>query len=270
MFLTTGSGCILLVRSCDDNWPVHAFTWKLTLAADGGSSVRYLVFAYDEVESMDYFGDRLAPYWRHIFQGSPSRMLESAHANYFQTRSACTKFDNDLVTKLTTSGTPVGSTYATLCALAYRQTTGAMTVVWNSQYDTPWVFMKEISSDGDVSTVDVIYPASPFFLALAPETLRKLLIPILEYANNATSIQYNLTWAPNHLGTWPICDLIPSKQEQMPMEETGNLLVMLAAIAQRQDKQVDYLKPYIKLLHIWGRFLNSTLPDPGNQVPNSA
>lgn len=29
--------------------------------------------------------------------------------------------------------------------------------------------MKEISSDGDVSTVDVIYPASPFYLYHAPE-----------------------------------------------------------------------------------------------------
>ncbi|RYY34716.1 DUF4965 domain-containing protein, partial [archaeon] len=27
-----------------------------------------------------------------------------------------------------------------------------------------WYFLKEISSDGDVSTMDVIFPASPQFL----------------------------------------------------------------------------------------------------------
>jgi hypothetical protein len=41
--------------------------------------------------------------------------------------------------------------------------------------------MKEISSDGDVSTVDVIYPAAPLFLFRRPEMLKKLLIPVLMY-----------------------------------------------------------------------------------------
>jgi hypothetical protein len=36
--------------------------------------------------------------------------------------------------------------------------------------------MKEISSDGDISTVDVIYPSSPFWLLLAPDTLRLMTV----------------------------------------------------------------------------------------------
>jgi hypothetical protein len=59
--------------------------------------------------------------------------------------------------------------------------------------------MKEISSDGDVSTVDVIYPSSPFFLWLHPEMLRDVLVPVLAYANNETTVDYNLPWAPHHL-----------------------------------------------------------------------
>ena len=36
-----------------------------------------------------------------------------------------------------------------------RQTTGATVAVYNSIVDETWMFMKEISSDGDVSTVNV-------------------------------------------------------------------------------------------------------------------
>ena len=56
--------------------------------------------------------------------------------------------------------------------------------------------------------VDVIYPASPFFLWTAPHTLQLLLKPILEYSINHTkeygyNIPYNLNWAPHDLGRWP-------------------------------------------------------------------
>ncbi len=50
------------------------------------------------------------------------------------------------------------------------------------------------------------------------------------------------------------------------MEETGNILVVLATIAQAQNKNVDYLRPYVNLLHMWGNYLNSTLPDPEDQL----
>ena len=38
------------------------------------------------------------------------------------------------------------------------------------------------------------------------------------YANNEThtygaGIDYNLAWAPHHLGVWPECNIRPDKQE---------------------------------------------------------
>lgn len=48
--------------------------------------------------------------------------------------------------------------------------------------------MKEISSDGDVSTVDVIFPASPLILLLNPELFRLINLPLFAYGNNETAI----------------------------------------------------------------------------------
>lgn len=44
--------------------------------------------------------------------------------------------------------------------------------------------MKEISSDGDISTIDVIYPAVPMFLYLNPKAFQTLMLPLLEYSTD--------------------------------------------------------------------------------------
>ena len=108
---------------------------------------------------------------------------------------------------------------------------GSIIIVWNEERNMSWVFLKEISSGGDVNTVDIIYPASPLFLLLSPEPLHlMLLLPVLAYANNETCtyIRYNLPWAPHHTGKWPNH---VNGQESMPMEESGNMLILIAAIA---------------------------------------
>jgi len=51
----------------------------------------------------------------------------------------------------------------------------------------------------------------------------------------------------------------------MPIEETANMLNMIALIADFQ-KDVSYLKKYELLLKQWGNYLNSSLPDPGDQL----
>ena len=122
--------------------------------------------------------------------------------------------------------------YGEIGELAYRQVTGSIQLVYNSVLNTTWCFMKEISSDGDVSTVDVIYPAFPLFYYLNPDLFFQILQPILDYATNQAvlygkDIQYNLEWAPHHLGVWPICDIKEQDQEHMPIEESANLILLI-------------------------------------------
>jgi len=129
--------------------------------------------------------------------------------------------------------------------------------------------MKEISSCGCLQTVDVIYPAAPFFIHFSPEVLREEIVTHLVYANNETQqyglyVPYNLAWAPHHLGQWPIANLRPDQQEQMPMEETGNFFIMIAALAQKMN-DIAYLAPW-NLLDSWAQYLNASLPDPQDQL----
>ena len=51
----------------------------------------------------------------------------------------------------------------------------------------------------------------------------------------------------------------------MPMEESANMLMMLANLVQRLNT-TDFLQPYWNLMETWAQYLNSTLPDPENQL----
>jgi hypothetical protein len=84
---------------------------------------------------------------------------------------------NDFDLKLVNDSTALGGLeYASLTCLAARQAFGALEFT-NTPAD-PLVFMKEISSDGNVNTVDVIYPFHPIALYANVDILKWLLDPL--------------------------------------------------------------------------------------------
>lgn len=252
-------------RPCSTNWPVLAVSWDIGMVVPNTTSaMRHLQIFYDQVYSISYFGTPMMPLWRHLY-GNISGIVQKT--DYETITDMCDMLDLHVVMDLYKAG---GDKYATFTSLAWRQAVGGLVAVWNDVLKTTWLFMKEISSDGDVSTVDVIYPASPIFVANNPDVLKLVLIPILEYANNNTKmygmdIPYTLPWAPHHLGHWPICDLSPNRQEQMPMEETGNMLIMIAAVVMKKN-DISFLNTYWTLLKTWADNIAFSLPDPENQL----
>lgn len=182
---------------------------------------KFIGISYDQVYVMSYFGTLLKPYWTQYYANISSFQLKfMSEETYQNIESTCSYFDHVILgdMKKVVSSPDAQNQYATLGGLAYRQVTGSLALAWNHVAQDWWVFMKEISSDGDVSTVDVIYPASPLLLYMNPTLYTKLVLPLMVYANNETKpygqqILYNLAWAPHHLGVWPICDLKPEHQE---------------------------------------------------------
>eukprot|EP01125_Pyxidicula_operculata_P012595 TRINITY_DN4140_c0_g1_i1.p1 TRINITY_DN4140_c0_g1~~TRINITY_DN4140_c0_g1_i1.p1 ORF type:complete len:704 (-),score=160.03 TRINITY_DN4140_c0_g1_i1:35-2146(-) len=265
-------------RPASDDWPVLSIVWNFTVT---GTNVveKYVIMSYDDIFSIQYFGQNFPAYWRKDANNNiddyPSMMMMSfdatqqllwdAYNSYDESLSNAEAYDHKLLIKLAQVG---GDEYATLGALAFRQVMAGSKLVWNTQLQQSWYFMKEISSDGDLSTVDVIFPASPFFIYTNPTLLAKLLLPILAYGNNETSNSYyNYTnvWAPHHLGYYPIGNILTKDQENMPVEETGNLLLMITAVELLQPTTAFY-PHYWPLLKQYAEYLVSVLPDPGDQL----
>jgi hypothetical protein len=140
---------------------------------------------------------------------------------------------------------------------------GALQLV-GSESGNKYLFLKEISSDGNVQTVDVIFPFHPILLYLKPDYLKLLLDPLFE---NQESGQYPNQYSMHDLGSsYPNGTGHPDgRDEQQPLEECGNMLIMSLAYAQR-TKDRDYLKKHFKILDQWTQYLIAEALIPANQI----
>jgi hypothetical protein len=130
---------------------------------------------------------------------------------------------------------------------------------------SPWAFLKEISSDGNVSTVDVVYPASPAWTYADPGYLSLLLEPLLAYAETGG---WPETFAEHDLGSsYPVASGHNNGvEEDMPVEESGNMLIMTAAYLRKQPSAAAaFATAHYKILKQWADYLVANLPDPGYQ-----
>ncbi len=239
----------------------------LAMALDFGqvneSKLRYLMIAYDDLYSIEYFQRKERPWWRR--HGEDAAFLLRAgrrdHA-VLQTRSAA--FDERLTADMTKAG---GAEYAQIGALAYRQTLGAYKLVADLN-GNPLFFPKENFSNGCIATVDVIYPAAPFALLFNPVLLEAQLRPVLEYAQMA---RWRWPFAPHDLGTYPQANGQVygggerTEENQMPVEESGNMLILLAALAQVEGN-AKFSEPYWPQLTKWAQYLKEKGLDPENQL----
>jgi hypothetical protein len=227
------------------------------------SATRHLLLAYTEGESIEYLGRRLHPYWQR--SGMPvEEMLAKAESEYPSLEQRATRFDQDLTADLERAGGPA---YAQLAILAYRQTLAAHGLA--ADFDgTPMLFPKENFSNGCISTVDVLYPSAPFFLFFNPVLLQAQLKPVLEYA---ALPRWKWPFAPHDLGTYPLANGQVygggerTEEDQMPVEESGNLLILVAAMEQEMGNW-DFARQYWPQFTKWAEYLREKGLDPANQL----
>src|SRR5438034_5557850 len=101
--------------------PVLAFAFSLGAVAPNTTVSRHMEIAYDEIDAVDYFGQKLLPYWKRNGMTMP-QLLQQADADYATLAAQCASFDAQLMADLTTAG---GAQFAQLAALSYRQSLGA-------------------------------------------------------------------------------------------------------------------------------------------------
>jgi Domain of unknown function (DUF4965) len=144
-----------------------------------------------------------------------------------------------------------GQDYLTITSLSARQTFAATQLCGTSQKF--YLFMKEISSSGNVNTVDVIFPSHPFFLYTNPRFLKLLLDPLFE---NQESRQYPNRWSMHDLGSHysNATGHTHGNDEKMPLEECGNMLIMTLAYYRRTNDSA-YLTQHYPILKQWTEYL---------------
>ena len=139
---------------------------------------RYLMLAYDDIYSVEYFQRPERAWWRRN-GAEASDLLRGARHDHDSLLARSRAFDEELMADLRKAG---GEHYARLAALAYRQTIAAHKLVADID-GRAMFFPKENFSNGCIATVDVIYPSAPFTLLFSPALIKAQLNPVLEYAS---------------------------------------------------------------------------------------
>ncbi|HEX2926140.1 MAG TPA: DUF4965 domain-containing protein [Ruminiclostridium sp.] len=227
-----------------------------------GQNYTLFAFAYDDIYSIQYFGENLKGFWTKESEDI-KKIICRAFDQYDEIMSRCSRFSEELYKNAVASG---GSKYAELLMLAYRQVIAAHKLCTDKDGELLFI-SKECFSNGCAATVDVTYPSIPMFLLYNPELVKGMLRPVFKYA---ASDVWCHDFAPHDAGTYPLLNGQvygggTNLEDQMPIEECGNMLVTVAALSLAEGS-FDFASKYLPLLKQWAEYLIRMGTDPQNQL----
>ncbi|PWS31949.1 glutaminase family protein [Pedobacter paludis] len=218
---------------------------------------KFVELGYDEIYSVQYFKENLRPWWNTSGKETIEGQLTDAATDYKSVIAKCEEFNRSMYSDALKSG---GKEYADLCVLAYRQSIAAHTLVKSPQGEILWL-SKENNSGGFINTVDVTYPSAPLYLIYNPQLLQGMLNGIFYFSESG---KYPHPWAAHDLGTYPLANG-QTYGEPMPVEESGNMIILTAAIVKAQGNGA-YAKEHWKTLTTWVDYLTKEGLDPKTQL----
>ena len=227
-----------------------------------------VLFAYDDVRSIEYFKKRLPSYWNRDGKDIREAIAEAA-SEQADMLAACRGFSEELFRDAERAA---NGEYAEMLSLAYRQVIAAHKLAVDENGENLFV-SKECFSNGCAATVDVTYPSAPLFLLYNVELLKGMLRPVFAYAQ---SDAWPFDFAPHDVGRFPLVNgqvygrsrirqWALDEHSQMPVEECGNMLILMANIC-KVEGHTGFADPYLGLLEQWARYLLQYGADPENQL----
>ena len=226
-----------------------ALAHDLDIVQDG--SVTFAVGHVRE-ESINYLGKPYTGYYRSLYQDihdAVSHFLEDYPDAYRESQI----LDREMRLQAEDAG---GEKYADIVTLSARQAYGGIEVtIPNDTLNTTDVlaFIKELSSDGNINTVDVIMPAFPIYYILDPDYIRLLLEPMMRYL---AAGRWHKPYVIHDMGKhYPNAIGHDNQQaEPMPIEECGNLLVLVLAYV-RATGDTRWAAQYTDILQGYADYL---------------
>lgn len=216
-----------------------------------------ILLGYDDIYSINFFGNKLRPWWNLDGNNTIENELAKAYAEYDDVIDECEDFNEELYEDGMEAG---GKEYAEILEIAYRQSIAAHKLTKSP--DGEILFLsKENFSNGSINTVDVTYPSAPLYLLYNPDLLKGMLNGIFYYSESG---RWKKPFPAHDLGTYPIATG-QTYGEDMPVEESGNMVVLTAAIV-KAEGNADYAEKHWETLTKWTNYLTEAGLDPANQL----
>lgn len=216
-----------------------------------------VLVGYDDLYAVQYFGENLKPWWNKKGNKTIEGELILANNEFSSIMQKCEIFNKEFHKRNVSAG---GEKYAVLSDIAYRQAISAHKLVEAPNGDLLFL-SKENFSNGSINTVDITYPSAPLFLVYNPNLLKGMMNGIFYYSESG---KWKKPFAAHDLGTYPLANG-QTYGEDMPVEESGNMIILTAAIA-KVEGNADYAKKHWKTLSVWANYLSKEGFDPANQL----
>ncbi len=242
-------------RAINNEFPTFGFARSLGFVGTTASKPFTLLIGRVRTPAINYLGTPINSLWTKYFS-SYKAMLAFAYKDRAKAVTRANALDTNLANASAAVG---GSNYAALTALTLRQAFAATELT--GTINNPYMFLEEISSSDNVSTVDVLFPAFPVFLYTNPELVRYLIEPVIDYVESG---QWPALYSPHDLGmTYPNASgHNDGGGENMPVEETANMLIMADAYMQHvsASEAAAYANAHYAVFKQWADYLLTVPP----------
>ncbi len=218
---------------------------------------KMVMLGYDDLYSIQYFHQNLKPWWKKDNSSTIENEMEKASNDYTSILAKCDSANAKVYNDAVQAG---GEDYGKLCVMAYRQAISAHKLLKSPKGEILFL-SKENFSNGSINTVDVTYPSAPLFLVYNPELLKGMLNGIFEFSETG---RWKNSFAAHDLGTYPLANG-QTYGEGMPVEESGNMVILTGAIA-KAEGNADYAQKHWETLTTWTNYLAKEGLDPANQL----
>lgn len=254
----------------------------------------YFMTGFDDKISVFYFGE-----WLKTYFFKDGRTILDALTFSRENHDAILQKLQDFDKKFADDCRDIGKDYYLLACAAFRQSVGAHKLVENSKGEILFL-SKECNSNGCIGTADITYPSAPLYLIYNPELVKGMLRGIFDFARMPV---WPFDFAPHDIGTYPYCCgqiygikrkddkysftktagdvsetytppmlyMRPAGEDvynfdmQMPVEESGNMIIMTAAACVACN-DFYFAEQNYDLLHKWVVYLEKYGLVPENQL----
>ncbi|KAI9734614.1 MAG: hypothetical protein M1834_002215 [Cirrosporium novae-zelandiae] len=226
-----------------------------------GTSVTFAI-GHERNSSINYLGSHRTGYYRATYPD-----ITSAVAHFLDDYNDAYLEASKLDSVISNQAIKISNNYSDIARLSVLQVFGAIELtIPENDLNTSDVmaFVKEISSNGNIQTVDLLFSAFPIFYTMNPTFIKLLIEPTLRYLNKG---HWPHKWIIHDLGThYPnATGHNNGKAEQMPLEISGDM-IMLAYAYQLASNDTGFIQPYQSVLHTAATYLSQNGWNPSFQL----
>lgn len=239
--------------------------WKEYTFSTESPAEGFICLAYNDLKSIQYFGENIDAYWK--ADGTTfEEALDVAIHDYQEINARAAAFDAELKAE----AEKVSRKYYDILSVAYRESIAAHKLIMVD--GELKFFSKECYSNGCIGTVDLTYPSMPLYLKYCPHLMEGMMNPIFHLAD---TVQWPFPYAPHDMGQYPLANgqvyglnhhtHVLDEKYQMPVEESGNMLLCVAAVC-KAENSIEYAVKHKEILTRWTDYLVSVGWNPENQL----